>query len=164
MSQESDFLADLYAKYDAINMVSKPETYHNRLQREGVAIEDIDEGRVKDMLLDMEADATEMSKEEFIKAHGERYAYIWDRVNDPNYQDISDLMDSAHIMVCKDCGCEQHHAKPVPFQRARRGSERANRAATSRQARKGNVQSGSATAMVPHATRVSENGAYSCVP
>ena len=112
MSQESDFLADLYAKYDAINMVSKPETYHNRLQREGVAIEDIDEGRVKDMLLDMEADATEMSKEEFIKAHGERYAYIWDRVNDPNYQDISDLMDSAHIMVCKDCGCEQHHAKP----------------------------------------------------
>ena len=36
MSYESDFLADLYKKYDAINLVSKPETYHNRLEREGV--------------------------------------------------------------------------------------------------------------------------------
>ena len=40
------------------------------------------EGRVKDMMLDMEADAADMSKEEFIKAHGEKYAYIWDRVHD----------------------------------------------------------------------------------
>ena len=40
------------------------------------------EGRVKDMMLDMEADAADMSKEEFIKAHGERYAYVWDRVHD----------------------------------------------------------------------------------
>ena len=30
----------------------------------------VDEGKVKDMVLDMEADAAEMSKEEFIKAHG----------------------------------------------------------------------------------------------
>mgnify|MGYP001175934441 CR=1 FL=1 len=56
-------------------------------------MQSVEEGRVKDMMLDMEADATEMSKEEFIKAHGERYGYIWDRVNDPNYQDIGDLMD-----------------------------------------------------------------------
>ena len=39
MSHESDFLADLYQKYDAINLVSKPETYYNRLQREGVTEE-----------------------------------------------------------------------------------------------------------------------------
>ena len=39
MSYESDFLADLYQKYDAINLVSKPETYYNRLQREGVTEE-----------------------------------------------------------------------------------------------------------------------------
>jgi hypothetical protein len=38
------------------------------------------EGKVKGMMMDMEADAADMSKEEFIKAHGERYAYIWDRV------------------------------------------------------------------------------------
>jgi len=56
-------------------------------------MQSVEEGRVKDMMLDMEADATEMSKEEFIKAHGERYGFIWDRVNDPNYQDIGDLMD-----------------------------------------------------------------------
>ena len=50
------------------------------------------EGRVKDMMLDMEADAADMSKEEFVKAHGERYAYIWDRVQgqmagDPQYDE-----------------------------------------------------------------------------
>ena len=39
MSHESDFLADLYQKYDAINLVNKPETYYNRLQREGVTEE-----------------------------------------------------------------------------------------------------------------------------
>ena len=50
------------------------------------------EGRVKDMMLDMEADAADMSKEEFIKTHGERYAYIWDKVQgqmsgDPQYDE-----------------------------------------------------------------------------
>ena len=38
------------------------------------------EGRVKDWMLDMEADAADMSKQEFIKTHSEKYAYIWDRV------------------------------------------------------------------------------------
>ena len=38
------------------------------------------EGRQKDEREDMEADASDMSKEEFIKAHGEAKAYIWDRV------------------------------------------------------------------------------------
>ena len=51
------------------------------------------EGRVKDMMLDMEADAADMSKEEFIKAHGERYAYIWDRVHDEMMEGDSELED-----------------------------------------------------------------------
>jgi len=38
------------------------------------------EGRQKDEREDMEADASDMSKAEFIKAHGEAKAYIWDRV------------------------------------------------------------------------------------
>jgi len=102
MSHESDFLAGLYAKYDAINLVSKPEHYHNRLQREGV-----DEGKVKDMLMDLEDDATKMSKADFVAKHGEDKAGMWDKVNSSDYQDISDLMDDAHVMKCKDCGCEQ---------------------------------------------------------
>jgi len=42
--------------------------------------ESVEEGRVKDWLLDMEADAAAMSKEEFIKAHGEQHVDIWNRV------------------------------------------------------------------------------------
>jgi len=38
------------------------------------------EGRVKDMVMDMEQDAAEMSKEEFIKKHGKSYVDIYDRV------------------------------------------------------------------------------------
>ena len=38
------------------------------------------EGRQKDEREDMEADASDMSKAEFIKAHDEAKAYIWDRV------------------------------------------------------------------------------------
>jgi hypothetical protein len=50
------------------------------------------EGRVKDMMMDMEADAAEMSKEEFIEAHGKSNAHIWDRVQgqmkgDPEYDE-----------------------------------------------------------------------------
>jgi hypothetical protein len=50
------------------------------------------EGRQKDEREDMEADASDMSKEEFIKTHGEQYAHIWDRVQgqmsgDPQYDE-----------------------------------------------------------------------------
>jgi len=50
------------------------------------------EGKVKGMMMDMEDDAADMSKEEFVKAHGEKYAYIWDRVQgqmkgDPQYDE-----------------------------------------------------------------------------
>jgi len=40
----------------------------------------VKEGGVGNMKLEMEEDAEHMSKAEFIKTHGERYAYIWDRV------------------------------------------------------------------------------------
>ena len=38
------------------------------------------EGRVKDWLMDMESDAVTMTREEFIKKHGQSQAHIWDRV------------------------------------------------------------------------------------
>ena len=34
-----------------------------------------------------------MSKDDFVKKHGEGKANIWDKVNSPDYNDISDLMD-----------------------------------------------------------------------
>jgi hypothetical protein len=52
------------------------------------------EGAVKGMVMDMEQDAAEMNKDEFIKKHGQRYVDIWDRVNseedqfDGNTEDI----------------------------------------------------------------------------
>ena len=52
------------------------------------------EGAVKGYLMDLEQDAAEMSKVEFIKKHGQSKANIWDRVNseedefDGNTEDI----------------------------------------------------------------------------
>ncbi len=52
------------------------------------------EGAVKSYLMDLEQDAAEMNKDEFIKKHGQRNANIWDRVNseedefDGNTEDI----------------------------------------------------------------------------
>lgn len=43
--------------------------------------------KVKSWLMDMEDDATYMSKAEFVKLHGDRYADIWERVN---YEKIND--------------------------------------------------------------------------
>ena len=56
-------------------------------------MQSVEEGRVKDYLMDLEDDATKMSKDEFVKKHGEGKANIWDKVNSPDYNDISDLMD-----------------------------------------------------------------------
>lgn len=52
------------------------------------------EGAVKGWLMDMEQDAGEMTRDEFIKKHGQKNANIWDRVNseedqfDGNTEDI----------------------------------------------------------------------------
>ena len=58
-----------------------------------VLMQSVEEGAVKDYLMDLEDDATKMSKDEFVKKHGEGKANIWDKVNSPDYNDISDLMD-----------------------------------------------------------------------
>lgn len=39
--------------------------------------------RVSDWVLEMEQDAAEMNKEEFIKKHGKSQQDIWDKVNSP---------------------------------------------------------------------------------
>jgi len=45
------------------------------------ADDDLDEGRVKGWVMDMEEDAYDMTREEFIKKHGASHADIWDRVH-----------------------------------------------------------------------------------
>jgi len=62
----------------------------------------VDEGKVKDMLLDMEADAAEMSKEEFIKAHGSQNADIWDRVQDEMRGDTNEGAVKDYLMDLED--------------------------------------------------------------
>ena len=53
---------------------------------------EVKEGGVGNLKIEMEDDAAQMSKEEFIKTHGEKYAHIWDRVQgqmkgDPKYDE-----------------------------------------------------------------------------
>ena len=52
---------------------------------------DLDEGKVKGMVMDMEDDAADMSREEFIMKYGNHNADIWDKVNDEDYRDPSDM-------------------------------------------------------------------------
>tara|TARA_R110001606_G_scaffold382859_1_gene544844 strand:+ start:125 stop:316 length:192 start_codon:yes stop_codon:yes gene_type:complete len=44
-------------------------------------------GKVKAWLMTMEEDAADMSKLQFCATHGATHMDIWDRVNDPNYDD-----------------------------------------------------------------------------
>ena len=65
---------------------------------EEVDLEDIvDEGHVKGMIMDMEEEAAGMSREEFIMKYGNHNADIWDRVNDEDYVDPSDMAPEAVI-------------------------------------------------------------------
>ena len=53
---------------------------------------EVKEGGVGNLKIEMEDDAAQMSKQEFIKTHGEKYAHIWDRVQgqmkgDPKYDE-----------------------------------------------------------------------------
>ena len=49
------------------------------------------EGKVKGMVMDMEDDAADMSRDDFIKKYGKHNVDIWDKVNDEDYRDPSDM-------------------------------------------------------------------------
>jgi len=55
------------------------------------------EGAVKGWLMDMESDAAEMTRDEFIKKHGQRHADIWDRVNSENPDSNSDSFEDIEL-------------------------------------------------------------------
>ena len=77
----------------AMNTVKQGIKQAAKKQRRKMDKDAVDEGAVKDYLMDLEDDATKMSKDDFVKKHGEGKANIWDKVNSPDYNDISDLMD-----------------------------------------------------------------------
>jgi hypothetical protein len=47
----------------------------------GVTEAEMEEGKVKSWLMDLESDAVDMSREAFIKKHGQSQAHVWDRVH-----------------------------------------------------------------------------------
>jgi hypothetical protein len=46
----------------------------------GVTEAEMEEGKVKSWLMDLESDAVDMTREAFIKKHGQSQAHVWDRV------------------------------------------------------------------------------------
>lgn len=81
-AETAALLADVFAKsnprFDLDKFYSAAGVIHGYkgLETEG----DVEEGRVKDWLMDMESDAVDMTREEFIKKHGQSQAHVWDRV------------------------------------------------------------------------------------
>jgi len=73
MSKEQ-YISMMRKSLNAVNVLSQPQTYEDKIQQE------IEEGKVKAMMMDMEDDAADMSKEEFIKKHGESNVSIWFKV------------------------------------------------------------------------------------
>ena len=59
---------------DAVNVLSQPITYEDKIKQE------VEEGRVKGMMMDMEDEAADMSKAEFIKKHGANNVDVWNKV------------------------------------------------------------------------------------
>ncbi len=62
----------------------------DRLDDLGLAEDMAQEGKVKGMVMDMEDDAADMSRDDFITKYGKHNVDIWDRVNDEDYVDPSD--------------------------------------------------------------------------
>ena len=73
MSKEQ-YISTMRKSLNAVNVLSQPITYEDKIKQE------IEEGKVKAMMMDMEDDAADMSKEEFIKKHGESNVSIWFKV------------------------------------------------------------------------------------
>jgi transcription-repair coupling factor (superfamily II helicase) len=69
-----------YAKHhSAIFQHFNPRFDHAKFMA-AAGVNEVEEGRVKDWLMDLESDAVDMTREEFIKKHGQSQAHVWDRV------------------------------------------------------------------------------------
>jgi len=71
-----------YAKHhSAIFQHFNPRFDHAKFMAAAGVSEAVEEGKVKNWLMDMESDAVDMTREAFIKKHGRSQAHVWDRVH-----------------------------------------------------------------------------------
>jgi hypothetical protein len=83
ITKAADYMASVYHHMDYENAFEAVKEAKKK---------EVKEGGVGNLKIEMEDDAAQMSKEEFIKTHGEKYAHIWDRVQgqmsgDPKYDE-----------------------------------------------------------------------------
>jgi hypothetical protein len=70
-----------YAKHhSAIFQHFNPNFDHAKFMSAAGVNEAVEEGKVKSWLMDLESDAVDMTREAFIKKHGQSQAHVWDRV------------------------------------------------------------------------------------
>jgi hypothetical protein len=70
-----------YAKHhSAIFQHFNPNFDHAKFMAAAGVNEAVEEGKVKSWLMDLESDAVDMTREAFIKKHGQSQAHVWDRV------------------------------------------------------------------------------------
>ena len=70
-----------YAKHhSAIFQHFNPRFDHAKFMAAAGVNEAVEEGKVKSWLMDLESDAVDMTREAFIKKHGQSQAHVWDRV------------------------------------------------------------------------------------
>ena len=71
-----------YAKHhSAIFQHFNPRFDHAKFMAAAGVNEAVEEGKVKSWLMDLESDAVDMTREAFIKKHGQSQAHVWDRVH-----------------------------------------------------------------------------------
>ena len=69
-----------YAKHHSAIFQHFNPNFDNAKFLQAAGVNEVEEGRVKDWLMDLESDAVTMTREEFIKKHGRSQAHVWDRV------------------------------------------------------------------------------------
>ncbi len=69
-----------YAKHHSAIFQHFNPNFDNAKFMKAAGVNEVEEGRVKDWLMDLESDAVTMTREEFVKKHGQSQAHIWDRV------------------------------------------------------------------------------------
>ena len=70
-----------YAKHHStIFQHFNPRFDHAKFMAAAGVNEAVEEGKVKSWLMDLESDAVDMTREAFIKKHGQSQAHVWDRV------------------------------------------------------------------------------------
>jgi len=88
-----------YAKHhSAIFQHSNPRFDHAKFMK-AAGVDEMEEGRVKDWLMDLESDANDMTRDEFIKKHGQSQAHVWDKVNKENKENEGKKMNESVVIA-----------------------------------------------------------------